>query len=80
MKPKRDTARFLALMNAANNKIAEQEAQERAEQEAIGTDQFRIQRDAERRDKQGGTLRAREHPRSRPIKSLGSVFGHVDLR
>ena len=76
---KESTARFLALMNAANATIAEYEAEERAAQEKIGTDQVREQRDAERRDKQGGTLRAREHPRSRP-KNAHPVFGHVNLR
>lgn len=73
---KETTARFLASMNAMNNRIAEQEAAESAPK--VDIDQFQLKRDAERREKQG-QLRAREHPRSRPIKSLGSVFGYVDL-
>lgn len=74
---KRDTAKFLRLMNAANNSIAERAAE--AAKPKTDVDSERLKRDAERRDKQGGQLRAREHPRSRP-KNAHPVFGHVDLR
>lgn len=72
---KESTARFLASMNAMNNRIAEQEAAESTPKADI--DQFQLKRDAERREKQG-QLRAREHPRSRP-KHAHPVFGHIDL-
>lgn len=75
---KRNTAKFLELMNAANNRIAKREAAESAPK--VDIDQFQLKRDAERREKSAdGTLRAREHPRSRP-RDAHPVFGHVDLR
>jgi len=74
---KASTARFLELMNKANAKIAAHETQREAELEGIGTDQVRVQRDAERRERLG-QLRAIEHPRSRP-KIANPVFGHINL-
>lgn len=71
---KKNTAHFLATMNAMNNRIAEEAAKPAPKADI---DQFQLKRDAERREKQG-QLRAREHPRSRP-KNAHPVFGHVDL-
>lgn len=76
---KRDTAKFLRLMNEANNRIAAREAEEKKLEEARQPDQVRLQRDAERREKAGGPLRAREHPSKRP-RQVRNVFGGVNLK
>jgi hypothetical protein len=62
----RDTAKFLQLMNEANERIAARQAQELPSADKVG-DPFRVQSMVERRAKSNGSLRAREHPRSRPI-------------
>lgn len=72
---KESTARFLASMNAMNNRIAEQEAAESAPK--VDIDAERVKRDAERRERLG-TLRAREHPGKRPRRAY-NVFGYMDL-
>lgn len=73
----RDTARFFELLNQQNERIAARKAEEKAEEERRGSDQFRLQRDAEKREK-WGQLRAREHPSKRPHRSR-HVFGSSHL-
>lgn len=73
---KESTARFLASMNAMNNRIAADEAAVEAPKADV--DPVRVQRDAERRERLG-QLRARVHPRKH-TQTVYPVFGHVDLR
>lgn len=72
---KESTARFLASMNAMNDRIAADEAA--VAEPKTDVDPVRIERDAERRARLG-QLRAIEHPRSRP-KNAVPVFGHINL-
>jgi hypothetical protein len=72
---KRNTAEFLRLMNEANNAIAARAAQP---VKNLRGDPVRIQRDAERREKAGGPLRAREHTRSRPVTAR-HAFGRPQM-
>lgn len=71
----RDTAKFLRIMNEANERIAAREAEEAQPQTDL--DSERLKRDAERRERLG-TLRAREHSSKRPRQAY-PVFGHVEL-
>lgn len=69
----RDTARFLQLMNEANNRIAAREDPTPVSASLIG-DPVRVQKNIERREKSNGPLRARPRPRSRP-RRVRFMFG-----
>jgi hypothetical protein len=71
------TERFLALMEKQNATIAALAAEERERQAAIPPDQFRLQREQERREK-WGQLRAREHPSRHPTR-VRNIFPRIDL-
>lgn len=64
---------FLKLLNEQNERIAARKAVEEEERQKLGSDEVRLQRDRERRDRLG-QLRAREHTSKRPRRSFGSVF------
>jgi hypothetical protein len=65
-------------MNEANARIAAEEAEEAAKRQAgVGVDEFRLKKDAERRE-QYGQLRARPKARKK-TGHVTNVFGHVNL-
>lgn len=70
------TERFLFLMERQNVAIAAQAAA-REQQAVVNTDQVRLQREQERREK-WGQLRAREKPGKRNHQ-VSRVFPHIDL-
>lgn len=70
------TERFLDILERQNARIAAAAANQAQQQEA-DTDQLRLQREAERREK-WGTLRAREQPSKRPHRAR-NVFDYIDL-
>lgn len=59
------TSDFFQFLDKQNTVIAAREAEETRKKE-LG-DQIRLQREAQRREQSGGTLRARPRARSRPI-------------
>jgi len=70
------TERFLRLLNEQNTRIAAAAAEKEAEKKDL-SDQLRLQRETERREK-WGQLRAREHPGKRPHRA-NNVFPYIDL-
>jgi hypothetical protein len=75
--PKRDTEKFLRLVNEANERIAQRlAAEEEAKQKALRGDPVRVAADQARREK-WGTLRARPRVGRRKNRAR-SVFGYVD--
>lgn len=70
------TERFFRLMNEANTKIAEAEANTKPNKSEVG-DPVRLERMEARRERLG-QLRARPHSRSKQ-KRVTNVFDHIDL-
>lgn len=75
---KGSTSDFLRLLNEQNERIAARKAAEEEEQQKLGSDPVRLQRDKERRERLG-QLRAREHSGKRPRRVIGNVFGTIRL-
>jgi hypothetical protein len=73
---KKDTAGFLARMNARNESIAAREVEAKIQSQR-GVDPVREARDAERRERLG-QLRARPKPKKK-LRHVRSTFGHIDL-
>lgn len=66
----RNTAAFFRFMNQTNESVANSSVLlSDIESKKVHGDPVRIQRDAERRAKAGGPLRAIAHPRSRPHRA-----------